>query len=48
VDSFTRELAFQKAAAALNLDYDVLYNAWLHEMPVGPAALRRARGLTKG
>jgi hypothetical protein len=34
VDSFLRELAFTKAAHTLGLDYDVLYNAWLNEVPV--------------
>lgn len=29
-DSFTRELAFTKAADALGIDYDVLYTAWLN------------------
>ena len=33
-DSYTRELAFQKAADALGLDYDVLYDAWLDEKPL--------------
>ena len=33
-DSYLRELAFEKAATALTLDYDVLYNAWLAERPV--------------
>jgi hypothetical protein len=33
VDSYTRELAFEKAAAALDIDYDVLYDAWLNEQP---------------
>ena len=28
-DSFLRELAFTKAAEALGLDYDVLYDSWL-------------------
>lgn len=28
-DSYTRELAFTKAAAELGIDYDVLYDAWL-------------------
>ena len=35
-DSYTRELAFEKAAAALDVDYDVLYDAWLHEQPAKP------------
>ena len=30
-DSYTRELAFSKAAEELGLDYEVLYQAWLHE-----------------
>jgi len=34
VDSYTRELAFEKAADALGIDYDVLYDAWLNETPV--------------
>jgi hypothetical protein len=33
-DSYTRELAFQKAETALGVPYDVLYNAWLDEQPV--------------
>lgn len=33
-DSYTRELAFGKAAEDLGIDYDVLYDAWLHERPV--------------
>lgn len=33
-DSYTRELAFQKAAEALGVSYDVLYDAWLDERPV--------------
>jgi hypothetical protein len=33
-DSYTRELAFQKAAAAQRIPYDVLYDAWLSETPV--------------
>ena len=36
-DSYTRELAFQKAAAAFHdkgITYDVLYDAWLSEQPV--------------
>lgn len=33
-DSYTRELAFEKAADALGVDYDALYNAWLDEQPV--------------
>lgn len=32
-DSFLRELAFTKAAGALGVDYDVLYNSWLDEVP---------------
>lgn len=32
-DSFLRELAFSKAAEALGIDYDVLYNAWLNQTP---------------
>lgn len=33
-DSYTREMAFEKAATALGISYDVLYNAWLDEQPV--------------
>lgn len=33
-DSYTRELAFDKAAAVLKIDYEVLYQAWLDESPV--------------
>jgi hypothetical protein len=33
-DSYTRELAFTKAAEALGISYDVLYDAWLNELPV--------------
>lgn len=33
-DSFLRELAFTKASEALGLDYDVLYQSWLDEIPV--------------
>lgn len=36
-DSFLRELAFQKAASEMGLDYDVLYDAWLAERPVAAA-----------
>lgn len=32
-DSFIRELAFTKASEALGVDYDVLYNAWLNQVP---------------
>lgn len=35
-DSYTRELAFQKASEDLGIDYDVLYDAWLHEKEVTP------------
>jgi len=40
-DSYTRELAFQKAAEALRIPYDVLYDAWLNETPVriGPGTV---------
>lgn len=34
VDSYTRELAFTKASEALNVDYEVLYEAWLNEKQV--------------
>jgi hypothetical protein len=34
-DSYTRELAFGKAAADLGVDYDVLHDAWLNDRPVG-------------
>ena len=37
-DSWTRELAFAKASERLNLDYEVLYDAWLEGRPVAPAA----------
>lgn len=30
-DSFIRELAFTKAADALGIPYDTLYDAWLNE-----------------
>lgn len=33
IDSYTREMAFQKASTALGIDYDVLYNAWLNQVP---------------
>ncbi len=33
-DSHTRELAFQKAADALGITYDTLYDAWLAGRPV--------------
>ena len=33
-DSFLRELAFAKAADALAIDYDVLYDSWLAETPI--------------
>ncbi len=33
-DSYTREMAFAKAAEALGISYDVLYQAWLDERPV--------------
>jgi hypothetical protein len=33
-DSYTRELAFEKASDALGIPYDVLYDAWLDEQPV--------------
>lgn len=36
-DSYTRELAFTKAADALGIDYDVLYDAWLDEEPATEA-----------
>lgn len=32
-DSFLRELAFTKASVELDLDYDVLYYAWLNQTP---------------
>lgn len=32
-DSYTREMAFEKAAKALGVSYDVLYDAWLDERP---------------
>jgi hypothetical protein len=33
-DSYTRELAFGKAADALGVSYNMLYDAWLNEQPV--------------
>lgn len=33
-DSYTRELAFAKAAEHLGIAYDVLYNAWLGQKPL--------------
>jgi hypothetical protein len=33
-DSYTRELAFGKAAEALGISYDVLYDAWQNEQSV--------------
>ncbi len=33
-DSFTRELAFSKAAYQLGMEYETLYRAWLNETPV--------------
>lgn len=33
-DSFIRELAFQKAADALGIDYGDLYNSWLDRIPM--------------
>lgn len=33
-DSYTRELAFEKAGEVLGIDYDVLYDAWLNQRPV--------------
>lgn len=33
-ESFIRELAFQKAATALGISYETLYDAWLEERPV--------------
>jgi hypothetical protein len=33
VDSYTRELAFGKAAEDLGIPYDVFYDAWLNERP---------------
>lgn len=33
-DSYTRELAFAKAADDLGMDYDILYNAWLYQTPI--------------
>lgn len=32
-DSYTRELAFGKAADALGVPYDTIYEAWLSETP---------------
>lgn len=45
-ESMIREEAFRKASHALIIDYDVFYQAWLNEMPVGPAAIRRAKNVT--
>lgn len=36
VDSYTREMAFTKAAKALGISYDTLYDAWLSETAVAP------------
>jgi hypothetical protein len=33
-DSYTREMAFAKAADALRVPYNVLYDAWLNETPL--------------
>ena len=33
-DSYTREMAFEKAASALGISYDALYEAWLWEKPI--------------
>lgn len=33
-DSYTREMAFEKTADALGIDYDCLYNAWLDQRPL--------------
>lgn len=33
-DSFTRELSFEKAAKALGIAYEVLYDAWMEERPL--------------
>lgn len=38
-DSYTRELAFDKASAALGVPYDVLDDAWLTEKPIDPSAI---------
>lgn len=34
VDSYTRELAFEKASSELGIDYGTLYDAWLDETPL--------------
>ncbi len=34
VDSYTREMAFEKTAEALGIPYDTLYLAWRDERPV--------------
>jgi hypothetical protein len=39
-ESFIRELAFTKASDALGIDYDVLYTAWLDQVPVEPAGMQ--------
>lgn len=39
VDSYTRELAFQKAAKALGVSYDVLYDAWIGETRITSAGI---------
>ncbi len=36
-ESMIRELAFRKAAAVLDLDYDVLYTAWVDQVPAPTA-----------
>lgn len=41
-ESFIRELAFTKGSDTFGIDYEVLYQAWINEMPVGPALIRRA------
>lgn len=33
-DSFTRELAFEKASKALGLSYETFYDAWMSESPI--------------
>lgn len=34
VDSYTREMAFEKAATDANLSYDLFYDAWLSQTPI--------------
>lgn len=36
-DSWTRELAFTKASERLGLDYNAIYDAWMHQRPLTAA-----------